>query len=80
MSTELTQKSKINDRTVVALAKTSEQEGNPQTELERFFATLKAMTVNGYYTSAIGIHQDLQHEGNAYLSSFSGCVHPEHRA
>jgi hypothetical protein len=62
-----------------ALAKAAEHEGNPQTELERFFAALKEMTVNGYYTSAIGIHQDLQYQGNTYLTSFPGCTHVEHK-
>jgi Gluconate 2-dehydrogenase subunit 3 len=59
-----------------ALAKAAEHEDHPQTELERFFAALKEMTVNGYYTSAIGIHQDLQYQGNTYLQSFPGCTLP----
>lgn len=59
-----------------ALAKASAHEGAPQTELERFFNTLKNMTVNGYYTSAIGIHQDLQYQGNTYLPAFPECAMP----
>ena len=59
-----------------ALAEASAHEGDPQTELERFFTTLKNMTVNGYYTSAIGIHQDLQYQGNTYLPAFPGCSMP----
>lgn len=59
-----------------ALAKVAKHEGHPQTELERFFTTLKEMTVNGYYTSAIGIHQDLRYQGNTYLPSFPGCTIP----
>lgn len=57
-----------------ALDKSGAHEGNPSTPLERFFASLKAMTVNGYYTSAIGIHQDLRYQGNAYVSVFPGCA------
>ena len=57
-----------------ALAKSAAHEENPASELERFFVALKYMTVNGYYTSAIGIHQDLQYKGNAYLSEFPGCT------
>lgn len=57
-----------------ALAKSAAHEGNPSTPLERFFASLKAMTVNGYYTSAIGIHQDLRYQGNAYVPVFPGCA------
>jgi hypothetical protein len=63
-----------------ALAKAAEHEGDPHTELEHFFAALKEMTVNGYYTSAIGIHQDLQYMGNTYVMSFPGCTHREHQA
>lgn len=60
------------------LERVAEQEDDPQTVLEVFFRTLKQMTINGYYTSSIGIHQDLQYQGNAYLTSFPGCDHPEH--
>jgi hypothetical protein len=59
-----------------ALAKSSAHEGTPQTEIERFFTTLKNMTVNGYYTSEIGIHQDLQYQGNTYLQAFPECTMP----
>lgn len=57
-----------------ALAKSAAHEDSPTTDLERFFRTLKHMTVNGYYTSAIGIHQDLQYQGNTYLSAFPACA------
>ncbi len=63
-----------------ALAKSAAHEGNATSDLERFFAALKQMTVNGYYTSAIGIHQDLQYVGNDFLPEFPGCTHPEHQA
>lgn len=57
-----------------ALTKASLHEHYPKTALERFFCSLKRMTVDGYYTSAIGIHRDLQYQGNAYLFSFPGCT------
>ena len=53
-------------------------EADPRTELERFFALLKLMTIDGYYTSAIGIHRELQYKGNAVLARFPGCSHSEH--
>ena len=59
-----------------ALSNAAAQEAHPTTDLHRFFAALKTMTVNGYYTSAIGIHQDLQYAGNTYLSAFPGCPIP----
>lgn len=57
-----------------ALTAAAAHEGHPTTDLERFFGSLKGMTVNGYYTSAIGIHQDLQYQGNTYLAAFPGCT------
>lgn len=59
-----------------ALAKAAAHEEHPTTNLERFFAALKRMTVNGYYTSEIGIHQDLQYQGNRYLHQFPDCTLP----
>ena len=56
----------------------SRNERRPRTIEERFFVAIKGLTVDGYYTSAIGIHQDLQYKGNAYLKEFVGCTHPEH--
>jgi gluconate 2-dehydrogenase gamma chain len=54
-------------------------EDNPQTVLEVFFQTMKEMTISGYYTSNIGIHQDLKYQGNTYVKAFPGCEHPDHK-
>lgn len=54
-------------------------ETSPQSDLDRFFVRLKHMTVDGYYTSEVGIHKDLGYVGNQYLLKFEGCTHPEHR-
>lgn len=61
-----------------ALAHAAALGDQPASELGRFFVALKEMTVNGYYTSEIGIHQDLQYVGNAYLAAFPGCSDDEH--
>lgn len=61
------------------MAAMAANEGKPSTELERFFARLKSMTIDGYYTSEIGIHKDLQYKGNTALAEFPGCTHPEHK-
>jgi hypothetical protein len=37
------------------------------------------MTIDGYYTSEIGIHKDLQYKGNSYTKDFVGCTHDEHK-
>jgi hypothetical protein len=62
-----------------ALHRAAANEENPATDLERFFVLLKQMTVNGYYTSATGIHQEMEYVGNAYLGAFPPCSHPEHQ-
>lgn len=56
----------------------SRNERSASTIEERFFVAIKSLTVDGYYTSPIGIHQDLRYKGNAYLKDFVGCTHPEH--
>jgi hypothetical protein len=61
-----------------ALRRAAANEENPKTDLERFFGLLKQMTVNGYYTSATGIHKDMEYVGNTYLAAFPECAHPEH--
>jgi hypothetical protein len=57
----------------------SANEENPRTGMERFFVSLKQMTVNGYYTSATGIHKEMEYVGNTYLAAFPECTHPDHQ-
>jgi hypothetical protein len=45
----------------------------------RFFHMLKSLTADGYYTSQIGLVQELGYKGNTALPSFPGCTHPEHQ-
>jgi hypothetical protein len=62
------------------LTEIAKNEMNPKTPEEQFFRTLKSMTIDGYYTSEIGIHTELQYKGNSYNKTFVGCTHPEHQA
>ena len=39
----------------------------------RFYKDLKHLTVRGYYTSKIGIHDELEYKGNRIQQEFSGC-------
>jgi hypothetical protein len=39
----------------------------------RFFRDLKNLTVQGYYTSKIGIHDDQEYKGNRILVEYVGC-------
>jgi hypothetical protein len=45
---------------------------------ERFFRLMKSMTADGYYTSRIGLVQELGYKGNTVLPAFPECTHPEH--
>jgi gluconate 2-dehydrogenase gamma chain len=66
------------EQQISLLKSISRNERRARTIEERFFVAIKSMTVDGYYTSQIGIHQELQYKGNAYLKEFVGCTHPEH--
>lgn len=63
--------------TVVARA--ASEEDAPKSDLGRFFVDLKRMTVDGYYTSSIGIHDEMRYVGNQYCKSAPSCDHAEHQ-
>src|SRR5580698_1696919 len=42
----------------------------------RFYKELKELTVLGYYTSSIGIHDEMEYKGNRYNQEFIGCDDP----
>lgn len=60
------------------VAEMSRNEASPQSELERFFAVVKRATIDGYYTSQVGIHEELGYKGNTAVDEFPGCTHGEH--
>jgi hypothetical protein len=60
------------------LASMAAHETKPSSDLEKFFVQLKLATIDGYYTSDVGIHKDLRYKGNTVLAEFPGCSHPEH--
>lgn len=45
----------------------------------QFFVAMKAMTITGYYTTEIGLRQELGDSGVLMLPSYPGCRHPEHQ-
>ena len=47
-------------------------EAKPQKPGERFFAELKSRVVDAYYTSEIGIKQEMEYKGNTYQAEFAG--------
>ena len=56
------------------------KEKDPSTELERFFPTLKQMTVEAYSLSDVGMTQHFGYRGNTAIAEFRGCTHPEHQS
>ena len=56
------------------LSQISAKELAPETPLEQFFVMTKHATIHGYYTSEIGIHQELRYKGNQFLQEFVGCA------
>jgi hypothetical protein len=44
-----------------------------------FFQAAKGATIAGYYTTEVGLRQELGDDGRIVLSSFEGCTHPEHQ-
>jgi Gluconate 2-dehydrogenase subunit 3 len=41
-----------------------------------FFRDLKHLTIRGYYTSKVGIHDELEYKGNRVLNEYVGCDDP----
>ena len=66
------------EQQVSLLKQISRNEYQPRAIEDRFFIAIKGLTVDGYYTSHIGIHQELHYKGNEYLKDFIGCTHPDH--
>lgn len=57
---------------VAVLERLAAGERDPRTDAERFFAELKRWTAHGYYTSRIGLHDELEYKGNTLLMEFEG--------
>src|SRR3954462_3880460 len=57
---------------VALLTKIAAAEKDPKTEGERFFTQLKQTTAFAYYSSKIGIHEEMNYKGNVLLTQFVG--------
>jgi len=44
-----------------------------------FFRAIKSMTINGYYSTEIGLRQELGDSGRLFQTVSQGCDHPEHQ-
>ena len=57
---------------VALLQRMAEHESKPDKPEELFFVELKSRVVHTYYTSEIGIKQELEYRGNTFQAEFSG--------
>jgi gluconate 2-dehydrogenase gamma chain len=60
------------DQQIGLLKKIAGAENDPKTEPEKFFTQLKQTTAFAYYSSSIGIHQEMNYKGNVLLDHFVG--------
>lgn len=60
------------------LEKQARNEFAPATEDEAFFVLLKAAVSEGFYTSKVGILNELGYKGMAFVLDFQGCSHASH--
>jgi hypothetical protein len=44
-----------------------------------FYRLVKEMTVEGFYSSQVGLMEALEYKGLTFQNSFAGCTHVEHR-
>jgi Gluconate 2-dehydrogenase subunit 3 len=54
------------------LTRISKNESKPVAPEEQFFRELKSRTAHAYYTSKIGIHNEMEYKGNVSLKEFAG--------
>jgi hypothetical protein len=60
------------DQRVAVLEHIAQNETSPQTPEDKFFVELKSRVAYAYYTSKIGLRQELEYKGNTYLKEFAG--------
>ncbi len=51
---------------LAVLTRMAAAESDPKTTAERFFGEIKGLTIQAYYTSKVGIHDDQRYKGNVY--------------
>jgi hypothetical protein len=60
------------EQRLALLTRMSQNESKPEKPEEQFFRELKGRVVYAYYTSEIGIKQDMEYKGNTYQTEFAG--------
>ena len=60
------------EQRMALLTRIAKNEEKAETPEEHFFQELKGRTARAYYTSKIGIHQEMEYKGNVLLQEFVG--------
>ena len=60
------------EQRLAVVTRIAQGEQNPTKPEEKFFVELKQRTAHAYYTSRIGIHQEMEYKGNVYLKEYVG--------
>ena len=60
------------DERIAVLTRISANEKDPKKPEEKFFREIKARTAHAYYSSKIGIHQEMEYKGNVPIKEFVG--------
>ncbi len=60
------------EQRLAVVTRMAQNESKPDKPEEQFFKELKSRVVHAYYTSEIGIKQDMEYKGNTYLTEFVG--------
>src|SRR5262245_60834056 len=60
------------EQRLALLTRMAQNESKPEKPEEQFFKELKGRVVYAYYTSEIGIKQDMEYKGNTYQAEFAG--------
>ena len=60
------------EQRLAVLTSIAKNEKEPRQPEELFFAKLKTRVVDAYYTSEIGIKQEMEYKGNTYQADFAG--------
>ena len=60
------------EQRLAVLTRMAQNESKPEKPEEQFFRELKCRVVYAYYTSEIGIKQEMEYKGNTYQAEFAG--------
>src|SRR5437763_1610423 len=60
------------EQRIAVLTRIAQNEMDPKKPEERFFREIKSRTAHAYYSSKIGIHQEMEYKGNVPIKEFAG--------